>query len=399
MTYHKKIIAMANELESQLISWRRHFHQHPELSFQETKTSQYVCQVLEKLPGMKVEKKSGNTAVIGTISNGEGPTLALRADMDALPIQEENNVNYASKHKGIMHACGHDAHTAILLGAATVLSKIMQDGEFEGTVKFLFQPAEETTDDQGLSGAQHLIRNGVLDDVDGAVALHMCPWLHVGHHQVHDGPSMANVDVFQAEIHGSGGHSAYPNLGTDPIWMANQVLNVLYSIVSRRISPLEEAVVSVGRIEAGKSDNVIPAMIQIDGTIRSYSKKVREQLTDEVKKAFSIVDSLGGEAEVTINYGEPALMNDLQMNQYITDAISALYPNDEIVREPFGLGGEDFGYISERLPSAMFFLGCRQQGDIQRDLHTPIFDIDEGCLAKGVAIMSFLATQYLQPTR
>lgn len=395
MSEQKEMLQKTDQLFDQLRAWRRDFHRHPELSFHEYRTAGIVGETLRKLPGMKVETVFDGRGVIGTLTSGPGPTIALRADMDALPINEQASHDYRSQNDGIMHACGHDAHTAVLLGAAHVLSENFQQQTHGGTVKFIFQPAEESADENGQSGAGHMIEAGALKDVEMAIALHVCPWLPVGQIQVHNGYSMANADVFQAKISGIGGHAGYPHLGTDPIWMLSPVLQALYGIVGRRISPLESAVVSIGQIHAGTASNIIPSDIFIEGVLRSYRPDVREQLIVEVEKAFSIINSLGGQCDLTIHRGEPALNNDSVVNGFIKQSITQLFPDFKMIEKPFGLGSEDFGYMTEQVPGAMFFLGAAIQDGIARDLHTPIFDIDEQCLPKGSAILAETARMYL----
>lgn len=391
------IVSQANRLFNNLIEWRRKFHQQPELSFQEYGTSQFVAETLEKIDGMKVERGLGaETSVVGTLSSGNGPTIAIRADMDALPITEENSVSYSSVNKGVMHACGHDAHTAILLGAAHLFADLFKRGEVKGTVKFVFQPAEESTDEHGLSGSPYMVEAGVYDEVDAAIALHMCPWLPVGDVQISDGFSMANVDVFKGEIFGTGGHGAYPELGTDPIWMLGPVMQALHGIVARKVSAIDAAVVSIGQIHAGTASNIIPTEVMIEGTIRSYSPEVRDLLATEIKKAFSIAEGLGGSYSLKINRGEPALNNSPLVNKWIQESIQEIYPELQIIRKPFGLGGEDFGYVTQKLPASMFFLGSARQDGIQRDLHTPVFDIDETCMPMGTAILVQTAARFLK---
>jgi amidohydrolase len=397
MNQHESVVEKANKLFDQLIEWRRLLHQYPELSFQEFGTSRFIADVLRNIPGIKVETGIGvDTAVVGTISSGNGPTIALRADIDALPIKEENLVSYASKNEGVMHACGHDAHTTILLGVAHILGEMFHKGDLQGTVKFIFQPAEENTDQHGLTGSPYMIQAGAYDGVDAAIALHMCPWLHVGAVQINDGYSMANIDVFRGEIQGTGGHGAYPELGTDPVWMLGPVLQALYGIVSRRVSALDAGVVSVGQVHAGTASNILPSEVLIEGTIRSYTPEVRELLSVELKKAFSIVENLGGSYSLTIQKGEPSLKNCPVINTWIAQTIQELFPDFSIIKRPFGMGGEDFGYVTAKLPGAMFFLGCGQKDGPQRDLHTPIFDLDENCLPVGVAIVSETAKKLLK---
>ncbi|HWO97647.1 MAG TPA: M20 family metallopeptidase [Bacillus sp. (in: firmicutes)] len=396
MPNHHPIVKQANDLFDKLVEWRRTFHQHPELSFQEFGTSQFVAETLRSIDGVKVETGIGTeTSVVGTLTSGEGPVIAIRADMDALPITEENKESYSSKNEGVMHACGHDAHTAILLGVAHVLADAFKKGELKGTVKFVFQPAEESTDENGLSGSPYMVQAGVYDEVDAAIALHMCPWLPVGDVQINDGYSMANVDVFQGKIYGTGGHGAYPELGTDPIWMLGPVMQALHGIVARRVSALDAAVVTIGQVHAGTASNIIPTEVSIEGTMRSYAPEVRDLLAIELKKAFSIVENLGGSYSFEVERGEPALNNSAIVNSWITEAIEELYPQFTITRRPFGLGGEDFGYVTQKLPGSMFFLGCAPKDGIQRDLHTPIFDIDETCLPIGAAILAKTAVKFL----
>ncbi|MGX6445172.1 M20 metallopeptidase family protein [Neobacillus sp. K501] len=393
---HPNVI-QANALSEQLIEWRRHFHQHPELSFQEFGTSRFVADVLKNIKGTHVETGIGvETSVVATLTSGEGPVIAIRADMDALPITEENTFDYKSQNEGIMHACGHDAHTAILLGAAHLLADKFEKEELKGTVKLIFQPAEESTDEHGLSGSPYMVQAGAYDDVNAAIALHMCPWLPVGSAQVNDGYSMANVDVFTAKIFGTGGHGAYPELGTDPIWMLGVVMQAIHGIVARKLPALEAGVLSIGQIHAGTASNIIPSEVLIQGTIRSYNPEARELLSAELKKALSIVEPMGGTYSLDVERGEPALKNDPGINRLFIKSIKELYPDFQILKQPFGMGGEDFGYVTEKWPGALFFLGSGTKDGIARDLHTPIFDLDESSLVKGAAILTQTAVHFLK---
>ncbi|KKB44859.1 M20 family metallopeptidase [Bacillus thermotolerans] len=387
---------LASGLASQLTEWRRTFHRYPELSFREFRTAQFVAAALRNIDGIKVETGVGiETSVIGTLSSGEGPVIAIRADMDALPIKEENAADYRSRNEGMMHACGHDAHTAILLGTATILSEVFKRKILRGTVKFVFQPAEESIDQHGLSGSPYLVQAGVYDDVDAAMALHMCPWLPVGAAQLHDGYSMASADVFEGRIYGTGGHGAYPELATDPTWMLGPVMQALHGIVARKVSALDPAVISIGQIHAGSASNIIPTEVFIEGTIRSYTPEVRSLLEAELKKAFSIAEHLGGKYSFKVTKGEPALNNSPVVNKWIEHRLLEMYPGFEIVKKPFGMGGEDFGYVTQKLPASLFFLGCALQDHLKRDLHTPIFDIDESCLPIGAAVLAQTAASFL----
>ncbi len=387
----------AEEMAAELILRRQHLHRYPELSFQEKETSRLVAEELTKIPGMKVETGVGYpTAVVGTLSSGSGPVIAVRADMDALPIQEENICDYKSCHDGVMHACGHDAHTVIGLGTAGLIGDLFAKGELYGTVKFLFQPAEETADVNGSTGAPYMIYAGVLDDVNHAIALHMSPEDPVGAVKIHDGYSMANVDVFEARIFGSGGHGAYPHLGTDPVWMLGPVLQALHGIIARRVSPLDAGVISVGNIQAGSASNVIPSEVLVRGTIRSYHPHVRQRLHHELEKAFSIVKSLDGDYELKLKPEDPALNNHPSVNSVIRQSVKELYPHFKLLDTPFGLGGEDFAHVTNTVPGAMFFLGCSIGDDKPRDLHTPIFDINEDVLPVGVSILAETVRRFLE---
>ncbi|RKQ30502.1 M20 metallopeptidase family protein [Oceanobacillus halophilus] len=388
--------AKAQEIKKELVNWRRHLHQYPELSFEEIKTSTFVAKELDKIPGIKVERGVGYpTAVVGTLSSGSGPTIAVRADIDALPILEQNNVSYRSKNKGVMHACGHDAHTAIALGTAHLLSKSFQKEEIKGKVKFLFQPAEEHVDETGRSGAPYMIQAGGLENVDAAIALHMSPENRFGEVQINDGYSMANVDVFRGDILATGGHGAYPHLGTDPFWMLNQVLQMLYGISGRRITPLESAVISIGSIHGGSTSNVIPDRVKVQGTIRSYTPETRDILRQEIKKAFGIVETMDGRYELEFIQEDPSLNNDSNINNIFKHVIVNNYPDFKIIEKPFGLGGEDFAHIAKEIPASMFFLGCGVKDEKVRNLHTPHFDIDERVLPVGATILAETAKTFL----
>lgn len=385
-----KIVQGAESIYEQLTLWRRFLHEHPELSFKERETAKFVVQELQKFDNVQIEVNVGGHGVVATIRGGYGPTIAIRADMDALPIQEENQHDFVSKHDGVMHACGHDAHTSMLLGAVRLLSEQFTLGELGGTVKFIFQPAEECVDEHGFSGAQYMIKEQVLADVDAVIALHVCPWQPAGVIQMNHGYSMANVDVFKATIKGTGGHGGYPHLVTDPLFMLGTILQTFYGTVGRRISPLDVVAASIGKIESGAVSNVIPSEVNIEGTLRSYSKEAREKLAQEVEQVFKLATTLGGSSMFHLQKGEPALYNHMDINRLIEQAINEIYPEMHIHWEPFGMGGEDFGYMTEQVPGAMFFLGCGKDDGVERGLHTPIFDIDENCLTIGTAI--FVAT-------
>lgn len=394
-----RLLKEAEKMNEKLSEWRRTLHQFPELSFQEFETADFIASVLATIDGITVNRGIGvQTSVIATLGSGQEPVIALRADIDALPIDEANTCDYRSKTPGIMHACGHDAHAAILLGTASLLADYFQDKPLGGTVKFIFQPAEEMIDEESMSGSPYLLEAGAYDGAELAIALHMCPWLSVGEVQIHDGISMANVDVFHAAIRGTGGHGAYPELGSDPTWMLGIILQALHGIVPRKISALEPAVVSVGQIHAGTASNIIPDEVKVEGTVRSYSGTTRDLLEAEIRDAFALAKQLGGDYSFHYQRGEPALANDKQVNERITKAIQKTDPSIKFTHQAFGMGGEDFAYVTQQLPGAMFFLGCSLDDGIERDLHTPHFDVDERSLPLGAAILANAAIGFFTQT-
>lgn len=391
----KTVQTEAEFLLKKMTAWRRTIHQYPELSFRERKTAALIAAELARMPGVRVSENVAGTGVVAVAGSGKGPTIALRADMDALPIQEQTGLAFTSVHNGVMHACGHDAHCAMMLGAATLLSARFARNSEDGTVKFVFQPAEETTDESGESGAKKMLDAGVYDDVDAALALHVCPWLSVGEIQVNDGYSMANVDVFSVEIQAAGGHGGYPHLSPDPIWMLAQALQAFYAIPSRKMSPLDPVAASIGEIQSGTQDNVIPGRVVVRGTLRSYAPEMRRKLAEETEKAFRLIESLGGQISFHLQQGEPALKNDAAINRLIKETAQAQDPPVRVVEGPFGMGGEDFGYVTETLPSAMFFLGCAPEDGERRELHTSRFDIDERCLLFGARLLADAAWHWI----
>jgi amidohydrolase len=379
----------AQQIQDQLVRWRRDIHSHPELGFHETRTAALVAGVLESL-GYRVRTGVGCTGVVG--ERGEGhPLVAIRADMDALPIQEENDVPYASLVPGVMHACGHDAHTAIGLGVATLLA----DESFPGTVRFLFQPSEEKSDDEGFSGAQRMVQEGALKGVDAVLALHVHAGSPVGQITLDAGPSSAGVDTFLATITGQGAHGAYPHKGLDPIYLAAHVLLALHGIVSRRLDPFDAAVITVGSIHAGHASNVIPEKVEISGTIRYQDPEVQRLLHQEIERALAVARTLGGDYELRIAEGSPPVLNDEDLVELLQQVAADLLGTDGAQPREKGMGAEDFAVFTALVPGAMFRLGCRIEGD-ERKGHNPRFDVDERCLPVGVAVLAEAALRLLR---
>ncbi len=384
----------AQALADELIRLRRDIHQHPELGFEEVRTAALVANTLEEL-GLTVQTGVGKTGVVGQLGTGDGPTIAIRADMDALPIHEKSDAAYRSQNDGVMHACGHDAHTAIALGAAHLLKESFAAGGWQGTVRFLFQPSEEKFDAEGISGSTAMIADGALDGVDAVIALHVFAPVPAGVCLFHDGYSLANFDTFEGWIRGDGGHGAYPHTGSDPLFMLGPILNALYAIPSRRIDPQQPCVVSLGQISGGASANVIPNEVYVQGTLRSMQPKVREQLWAEVEQALKLSEGMGGSYAFKVHKGYPSLFNDATVNGWLRDATRDLAGPAALVEAPFGMGGEDFAYMAQQCKGAMFGLGAAMGDGITRNHHTEIFDIDESVLPLGAAILAETARRFV----
>ncbi|MGD2148817.1 MAG: amidohydrolase [Anaerolineae bacterium] len=375
------MLERARAIQDHLTAWRRDIHSHPELGFQETRTATLVAEQLSAM-GYRVRTGVGRTGVVGEHGAGH-PIVALRADMDALPIQETSDVPYVSRTPGVMHACGHDCHTAILLGVAKLLSK----EDFPGTLRLLFQPAEEIQDDEGKSGAQRMIEDGAIEDVDLVLALHVDANTPVGTVTLGAGSVNAGVDAFQATIAGRGGHGAYPHLTVDPIHIAAHAILALHAIVSRRIHPRDPAVISVGSIHGGEAGNVIPQQVQMRGTIRYTEVEVRERLHAEIERALQITQTMGADYTLTIERGYPPMVNAPEAVDLVSQVAEAMLGADNVNLRQQEMGAEDFGYFSRLSSGAMFWLGCRIEGD-ERYHHHPRFDVDERCLPIGAAMLA-----------
>lgn len=377
------VLERARELKPQLVALRRAIHRFPELGFEVRRTADLVAQTLYHL-GIEFQMGVGKTGVVATIGETPGPVIALRADMDALPIQEVSEVSYASEVPGVMHACGHDAHTAMLLGAAMLLHEM----KFDGQIRLLFQPSEEAVDSENKSGAQRMLEDGALKGVNAAVALHVDGRFDAGKISITHGPATAAVDTFQATIVGHGGHGAYPHTTTDPIWLTTQVLNALYSIPSRHVNPASPVVVTVGQVHGGTASNVIPDRVFIEGTLRSYTDDVRGKIVEEVKRALEMVRAFGGTYDLSVGHGYPSTMNAPGVAEVVKEAGLVLLGDEGLSPWQQGMGGEDFSFVTREVPSAFFRLGVRQPGGPVKHLHTANFDIDEDALPIGSAVLA-----------
>lgn len=389
------LLNQAQKLSSELSRLRRDIHRHPELSFQETRTAQLVADTLQEIGGLTIKTGIGKTGVVADLGSETGPTIAIRADMDALPIQEETGAEYSSTTPGVMHACGHDAHTAMLLGAAQLLKTEFANNHLAGRVRFLFQPSEETSDDEGLSGAPRMIDEGAMEGVDAVIALHVHSMRPLGEVVAHPGWHTAAVDGFKAWITAAGGHGAFPHEAPDPLWMLGPVLMALHSIVSRHINPMKPAVVSLGQIHGGSTNNVIPHEVYLHGTLRSFDEEVRAQLIKEVERALSIVRTLDGDYRLEVERGYPAGWNDPTVNQWLADVAHDFLGPDSVDNQAIGMGAEDFSYMCQKAPGSMMMIGAAIPDGVARAHHTNQFDIDERCLPIGSAILAETARRFL----
>ena len=384
------MLKQAHAISEEIIEWRRDFHMHPELGFDVQRTAGIVATELEKL-GYRVKRGVGKTGVVADIGEG-GKLVAIRADMDALPILEQNETEYVSQNTGKMHACGHDSHTAMALGAAQLLAK----EKFNGRIRFLFQPSEETADDEGLSGAQRMEQEGAVVGADYVIAQHVDPTSPVGTIAINEGPSGGGVDTFFATIIGKGGHGAYPHTTIDPFSLLAHVIIALNGIVSRRLDPFEPAAVSIGVVNGGFAENVIPEKVTMKGTLRFTSLEVQKQIREEVRRAFEITKVLGGSYELKFEFGGLPLINDKFVSKVIEQVGKELLGNDNVHEMHKTLGAEDFPEFLKNAPGAMYTLGTMIAGREVYELHHPKFDLDERALPIGTAVMVETALRLLK---
>jgi amidohydrolase len=383
----------ATALSEKLVAIRRDLHMHPELSFQEDRTAKKIAETLDTI-GIKYKTGVAKTGLVGHLGKGN-PVIALRADMDALPIQEANEVPYKSRNDGAMHACGHDAHATCLIGAATLLADDFAKGRLSGTVRLLFQPSEEAWDSEGKSGGRRMVEEGALEGVDAVVGLHVISNLPSNQVFVREGPFMAAVDTFDGAVIGRGGHGAYPHNALDPIWLSAQVVNAIHGIVSRRIDPVESGVITVTQIHAGTADNIIPGEVQLRGTIRSFKPEVRQQLHANLEKAFSVARAFGGDYRFKIEEGYPTTVNDPAMARFVHEMATDLLGSERVHEADLQMGAEDFSFMAQAKPGAFFYLGAKLD-KVDRQHHAPNFDIDEKVLPTGAALLAEAARKYLQ---
>lgn len=388
-------LRQARGFEAELVEMRRDIHRHPELAFEEHRTAGVAADAVGRL-GFQVRTGLGGTGVAADLRTGDGPTVALRADMDALPIGEAAGNDYRSITPGVMHACGHDAHTAMLIGAARLLAAAAREGELpSGTVRLLFQPAEERADDQNRSGASHLVAAGAMDGVSAVFALHVGPHLAAGKVLSRAGPIMAGSDTFTAHVHGSSSHGARPDAGVDAIVLAAHVVMAAQNAVSRRIAPLDSGVLTIGTIRGGTAENIVADHVSMDGTLRYFDPEVRLRLRESLAQALAVADALGGAHRLDLRDGYPPTVNDADMTAIALDAARGLIgPEATAEAEPM-MGTEDFAILLGEAPGALLWLGAAPP-DRPRELHRPDMDIDESVLSVGSAVLAACATRILE---
>jgi len=391
----EKIKSLAGQYYADVVSYRRHLHQNPELSFKEFNTQKFVEEKLNSF-GIKNVKRIANTGLLAIVE-GKNPSkkvIALRADMDALPIQETNNTDYKSQVAGVMHACGHDVHTSSLLGVARILNDLKDD--FEGTVKLIFQPGEEKLP----GGASMMIKEGVLKNPEPAsvIGQHVMPQIKAGKIGIRKGLYMASTDEIYVSIKGKGGHGAMPHLGVDPVMITAQILVALQQIVSRVAKPSLPSVLSFGKVIANGATNVIPDEVTLEGTFRTLDEIWRDEAHKRMKKmAEGIAESMGGSCDFNIVRGYPFLVND----EKLTDRVRAFadeYIGKENVEElEIWMAAEDFAFYSHEAPACFYRLGVRnEERGITSSVHTSTFDIDESALETGMGLMTWMALKELE---
>jgi amidohydrolase len=394
MDLQVKIKNLAQAYFEETVSTRRYLHQNPELSFQEVETGKFIANYLKNL-GIKHEYGIAENGVVALIE-GKNPskkTIALRADFDALPIQESNEVSYKSKKEGIMHACGHDAHTASLLSVAKILNELKN--EFEGSIKLIFQPAEEKLP----GGASIMIKEGVLKNPEPSLIIgqHVHPPMASGKVGMRSGIYMASTDELYLTIKGRGGHGAMPQDCIDPIVLAAQIITTLQQIVSRHADPTIPSVLTFGKINSvGGATNVIPNEVKIEGTFRTLDENWRKEAHKRMKKiADGIADGIGGACDFNIVKGYPVLKNDENTTEKVRFFAKKYLGEDFVEDLPIRMTAEDFAYYSQEIPACFYRLGTKTDGKPSTPLHTSTFDIEENSLELSIGLMSFLAIEMI----
>jgi amidohydrolase len=387
------LLTNARALHDRLIAIRRTLHAHPEFGFQEHETAALIAREMTAL-GARVRTGVGKTGVVAELGQGS-PVIAVRADMDALPIQETTGLPFASKVPGMMHACGHDAHVTCGLGAAMLLAERLGEGGVSGTVRMLFQPSEEQKDDEGWSGAMRMLEDGALDGVDAAISLHTHA-LPVGSIGVTAGPALAANDTITITVRGQAAHGAHPEAGVDALAIAAQVIIAVNHIVSRRVSAIEPAVISLTTINGGVKENIVADHVTIGGTVRSTGGAARDHIFREIERALEVGRVLGGTCTLHVKEGYPMTRNDARITEAVRAAASEAVGEDRVIDVPYDTWAEDFAYIAQRVPASMFWLGVTSLGGQKPVWHSPTFVIDEDALPIGAAVFAATVLRLLQ---
>lgn len=382
---------LVESVQEAVVEWRKYLHQHPELSFQEVNTAQFIYDTLSSFGHLDISRPTKTSVMARLIGNQPGCVLALRADIDALPIQEENDFSFASKNPGVMHACGHDGHTAMLLGAAKVLTQLKD--QIQGEVRFIFQHAEELYP----GGAEELVQAGVLDGVDFIVGTHLWSPLETGKIGIIYGPAMASSSEFWIHINGKGGHASAPHETVDSIVIASQVVTNLQSIVSRSTNPLDTLVLSVTRIIGGTANNIIPGSVELSGTVRCFDPKLQEQVPIRMEKIISgMTEAYGATYEFNYKKGYRTVDNDKELTQEVEETVQEIFGKEAVEYLQPIMGGEDFSAYQQKVPGCFIFIGARNEElSIDQPHHHPKFTIDEKALPLGVRLLTEFALKKL----
>lgn len=402
MSIQEQIKSLAASYSSDIVETRRHLHAHPELSFQEHETMRFVADKLKSF-GLEPQEKVADTGIIVKIegNNPQSRTIALRADIDALPILEQNDVPYKSKNEGVMHACGHDVHTSSLLGTARILNEIKD--KFEGTIQLVFQPGEEKIP----GGASLMIKEGILNAQDGheapssMIGQHVMPLLDVGQIGFREGKYMASADEIYVRVKGKGGHGAMPELCIDPILITSHIIVALQQIVSRHASPKMPSVLTFGTVMAKGATNIIPNEVYLEGTFRTFNEEWRMTAHEKMKKmATGIAEAMGGSCDFDIKVGYPFLNNNPELTRRMRYFAEAYVGPKQVVDLDLWMAAEDFAYYSQEVDACFYRLGTRNEDrGITSSVHTPTFDVDEAALEIGAGLMSWLAMHELNSLR
>ena len=386
------LLQHAARLENDLVALRRDLHRHPELAFTETRTAEIAARAVESL-GFRVRRGVGRTGVVAEIGSG-APVIALRADMDALPIAQSSDAPYRSSVPGVMHACGHDAHVAMLVGAARLLADAFRDGSLHGTVRLLFQPSEESSDEEGKSGATRMIEDGAMRAVSAVFGMHIGAHLPSGKVHLAEGPIMAGSDLFNATVRGRSSHAGRPHEGTDAIVLAAHAILACQVGSARRLSPHAEGTLSIGTIHGGFAENVLAESVSVRGTIRYFEDGTRNVLRDALYRGFRVAETMGGAFDIVLHEGYPPVVNDVHVTRLAARAVANTLGADGVVSFDRMMGAEDFALLAREAPGCFFWLGAALSPP--REHHHPAFDIDESALPLGAAALAACALTALQ---